>query len=62
MCGCACGCVRLKLRFACDLRAGEGQKVHTLKVWLVQRPNENNKNSNEMHILTETGPKAIEMS
>ena len=28
---------------------------------LVQRLNENNKNTNEMHILTKTGPKAIEI-
>ena len=28
----ACGCVRRTLRILCDVRAGAGQKVRTLKV------------------------------
>ena len=30
----ACGCVRRTLRILCDVRAGAGQKVRTLKVWI----------------------------
>ena len=40
-----------------ELKIVEGSDVFKNVGW-----NENNKNTNEMHILTETGPKAIEMS